>query len=209
VATRKRLTRQESKAKTRAELLRAAARLFVRKGFVDTSLSDIAEEAALTKGAVYSNFENKEDLFLALLQERAGGDDGVARDDELAPSDLSVATGDSPEERAAAWGRAVAAIRPRRRNVALFMELNAVAMRSDRARAWVAGHNSAFFRSLGAELAQVLDAPDEDPEVLGLIAQSLYAGLLMHTAFTGPLDDDVYERAYRMLATFVRRPADA
>ncbi|MEY2426563.1 MAG: hypothetical protein QOI61_2135, partial [Actinomycetota bacterium] len=66
---RKRLTREESKAKTRQELIRAANRLFLRNGYVATSLANIAEEAALTKGAVYSNFESKEDLFLALLQE--------------------------------------------------------------------------------------------------------------------------------------------
>src|SRR5919197_960324 len=172
-ATRKRLTREESKAKTRAELLRAAARLFVRKGFVATSLSEIAEEAALTKGAVYSNFESKEELFLALLQERADPEEGFTHDEELAPSDLSVATGATPRERMRSWGRAIAQLRPRRRNVALFLETNAVAIRSDRARSWIVTHNSAFFRSLGRDLAEVLEAPpDVDPEVLGLIAQS-------------------------------------
>jgi AcrR family transcriptional regulator len=200
-ATRKRLTREESKAKTRAELLRAAARLFVRKGFVATSLSEIAEEAALTKGAVYSNFESKEELFLALLQERASEAEGFTHDEELAPSDPKSAPGDTPAERMRNWGRAISKLRPHRRNVALFLETNAVAMRSDRARIWVTTHNAAFFRSFGRDLAEVLEMPDADPEVLGLIAQSLYVGLLMHSAFTGPLDAEVYEQAYRMLAS--------
>src|SRR4029450_3410476 len=91
---KQRLTREESKARTRAELLRAASRLFLRKGFVDTSLSDIAEEAALTKGAVYSNFDSKEDLFLALLEETSTPATRWPRQHETAPSDLSAATGD-------------------------------------------------------------------------------------------------------------------
>jgi AcrR family transcriptional regulator len=204
MAERKRLTREESKAKTRAQLLRVAARLFVRNGFVATSLSEIAEEANLTKGAVYSNFESKEDLFLALLQERASEEQGFILDEELAPHDLSKATGATPAERMANWGRSVAALRPALREVALFVETNAVAMRSDRARSWVASHNAAFFRALGRDVAVALDAPDADPEVLGLIAQSLYVGLLIHTAFTGPLDEAVYEQAYRLLSGFTR-----
>src|SRR3954453_5948932 len=170
-----RLTREERKAQTRSDLLRAASRLFVRNGFVATSLSDIAEEAALTKGAVYSNFDSKEELFLALLQE-TDRPDNAARQEETAPSDLSAAVGDTPEERAAAWGRAIGGGRPgpqdgggvlggkapgrrrSRKNVALFLEMNAVALRSDRARAWVTQHNQAFFRTLGEGLAGVLDA---------------------------------------------------
>ena len=195
-----RLTREESKARTRADLLRAARRLFVRNGFAATSLADIAEEAALTKGAVYSNFESKEDLFLALLQEPSGPGDW-AHQEELHPSDVSGATGVTAEERAANWGKAVAALQPKRRNLALFFEMNAVALRSDRTRAWVGQHNAEFFRQLGSELARVLDAPDADPEMLGRIAQSLYVGLRMHEAFDGtPTDPEVYAAAYRLLA---------
>ena len=207
-AKKRRLPREESKARTRSDLLRAASRLFVRNGFVATSLSDIAEEAALTKGAVYSNFDSKEDLFIALLQESAGPTSESDRQQETAPSDLSEATGDTPEERAANWGRAVAGIRRSRRNVALFLEMNAVALRSDRARAWVSKHNQDFFRELGSQLADVLDAPGADPETLGLVAQSLYAGLTMHEAFTpGGLDAETYAEAYRLLAHLARASA--
>ena len=196
---KRRLTREESKARTRAELLRAASRLFVRNGYVATSLADIAEEAALTKGAVYSNFDSKEELFLALLQETAANE--WSNQSDLAPSDLASGSGDTPEERAANWGRSVAAIRRNRRNVALFLEMNAAALRSDRTRAWVADHNQAFFRVLGARLGKMLDADESDAEVLGLVAQSLYVGLMMHEAFgASALDVTVYERAYRLLA---------
>ncbi len=55
---------------TRQKLLDAAATVFARKGFNGASLDDVAEEAGLTKGAVYSNFASKDDLIGALLADR-------------------------------------------------------------------------------------------------------------------------------------------
>jgi AcrR family transcriptional regulator len=65
-----RLTREEKKAETRRRLLDAAATVFAKRGFAAASLDEIAEEAGLTKGAVYSNFWNKEDLVSAVLEDR-------------------------------------------------------------------------------------------------------------------------------------------
>jgi AcrR family transcriptional regulator len=56
---------------TRAQLLDAALRVFLRRGFHAASLDEIAEEAGYTTGAVYSNFKGKEDLFLAVLDAEA------------------------------------------------------------------------------------------------------------------------------------------
>ena len=64
---RPRLTRAERKQQTRAELLAAAHRVFLRDGFHGASLTEIAAEAGYTFGAVYSNFQNKDDLVLAVL----------------------------------------------------------------------------------------------------------------------------------------------
>src|SRR5689334_23549773 len=62
-----RLTRDERKLQTRADLLLTARRLFEERGFHGASLDDIADEAGYTKGAVYSNFASKDELFLAVL----------------------------------------------------------------------------------------------------------------------------------------------
>jgi AcrR family transcriptional regulator len=64
-----RLTRRERKANTRSDLLAAARHVFLRRGFHAASLDEIAEKAGYTKGAVYSNFTGKDDLFIALLDE--------------------------------------------------------------------------------------------------------------------------------------------
>jgi AcrR family transcriptional regulator len=56
---------------TRAKLLAAAETVFVRDGFEGAQLEEIALMAGRTKGSVYANFKGKEDLFLALFEERA------------------------------------------------------------------------------------------------------------------------------------------
>jgi len=63
-------TRSEKQAETRAALLRAAYELFPRRGMEKTSVDDIAAAARYTKGAFYSNFRSKEELFLVMLDER-------------------------------------------------------------------------------------------------------------------------------------------
>ena len=62
-----RLTRAEQREKTRTCLVEAAAKVFSRRGYDKASLDEVAEEAGFTKGAVYSNFKGKEDLFLATI----------------------------------------------------------------------------------------------------------------------------------------------
>lgn len=64
-----RLTRPEKKARTRRDLLAAASEVFAERGFVATSIDQIAERAGMTKGAVYSNFDSKDDLLLAVMDE--------------------------------------------------------------------------------------------------------------------------------------------
>jgi AcrR family transcriptional regulator len=54
----------------RAAFLRAAAAVFAERGFQDASVEDIAHRAGYSKGAIYWHFESKDDLFLALLEER-------------------------------------------------------------------------------------------------------------------------------------------
>ena len=62
-----RLTREESRARTRSLLIDAAAKLFAERGFAAASVEEIAGGAGFSRGAFYSNFESKDDLFLAVL----------------------------------------------------------------------------------------------------------------------------------------------
>lgn len=59
-----------TRAQTRQRLLLAAGEVFAQRGYDRASLDDVAAAAGLTKGAVYSSFASKDDLFYALMRER-------------------------------------------------------------------------------------------------------------------------------------------
>ena len=67
---RRRLSRSEAQALTRRRVLEAAAEVFGEKGFRAASLTDVADRAGYTIGAVYSNFASKDELFHGLMRER-------------------------------------------------------------------------------------------------------------------------------------------
>lgn len=64
------LTPERRRQQTRDYLLAAAAQVFAERGFHGATLDEVAAVAGFTKGAVYSNFKSKDDLFLALLESR-------------------------------------------------------------------------------------------------------------------------------------------
>src|SRR5215831_3155314 len=78
----KRLTRAEQAERNRALVLAAARQVFLARGYHGATLEQIADEAGFSKGVVYSQFDGKADMFLALLEariaERAAGNARVA-----------------------------------------------------------------------------------------------------------------------------------
>jgi AcrR family transcriptional regulator len=65
-----RLSRKERQAQTRRRLLDAAERVFLRRGLQGSSVEEISAEAGFTRGAFYSNFASKDELFIELLHDR-------------------------------------------------------------------------------------------------------------------------------------------
>jgi len=62
-----RLTRAEQREVTRERLIQAAGRVFCRMGFEAAPIDVIAEDAGYSRGAFYSNFDSKDELFVELL----------------------------------------------------------------------------------------------------------------------------------------------
>src|SRR3954470_5469049 len=62
-----RLTQSERSARTRSALLESAARGLSRHGYGNLVLDDVARDAGYTRGALYHQFRDKEDLALAVL----------------------------------------------------------------------------------------------------------------------------------------------
>ena len=104
--------------------MKSAARVFARRGLQQASIDEVAEDAGFTKGAFYANFESKEELFLAMLDERFA--------ERLEEIDSVVGDDGEPEEQARQagddFGRYLAADPEWQR---LFFEFAAYAARND------------------------------------------------------------------------------
>jgi len=81
------MTREARRVRTREDLVDAADRLFTANGFHTTTVDAIAADAGYTKGAVYSNFASKEDLFFAVYERRV---DAAVRTSERLLADLGT-----------------------------------------------------------------------------------------------------------------------
>jgi AcrR family transcriptional regulator len=93
----RRLTRVEQQAQTRTRLIEAATRVFARRGFHEASVEEIAEQAGYSHGAVYSNFDGKGELFLAVFEDYM-----AERVRELSETQTALADGAPLESRARA-----------------------------------------------------------------------------------------------------------
>jgi len=62
--------REQRKRKTKMAILKAAMHLFAAKGYERTSIADLAGEAGIGKGTVYSYFRKKSEIFLAFCEEQ-------------------------------------------------------------------------------------------------------------------------------------------
>jgi AcrR family transcriptional regulator len=122
VPTGQRLTREEKKAQTRERLIEAAARVFAEKGFATTSLDEVADAAGLTKGAVYSNFENKEDLVVAALRAHQDRQSGI--------KDIATAAGTLEEQQAVAGRLFSESVAQERDAFLLLLDFTAYALRT-------------------------------------------------------------------------------
>ncbi|APE34893.1 hypothetical protein BOX37_14115 [Nocardia mangyaensis] len=193
-----RLTRAESVQRTRKMLLTAAEEVFTEKGFTQASLEDIADRAGYSRGAVYANFTNKEDLFLALLGDWLDRDIEES-EDILAPGGDAMQTVDSLRGRGgnrfADHGRFV-----------LMLEFRLYAMRNpsaaptlrdyDRAsRDWYARSTRRVIEGMGLSLPA-------SAEQMALVALALEHGIAL-LAHTDPeaISQDSFLDAVTLLGT--------
>ncbi|MEC3975160.1 TetR/AcrR family transcriptional regulator [Amycolatopsis sp. H20-H5] len=193
----KRLTREESRERTRDRLLVAAAELFAERGVNGTSVEQIAERAGYTRGAFYGNFEGKPELVAALLRQRT-------RQEAEEVAALRAGAGSFAEtmDRLRVWN----AERARHLDqwFALRTELSLYALRNPEARP-IVGESEAATRLLiesavSADFARREVTPPADPAFLALIVHALEDGLLLQR-FLSPegTSDEVVVDAVQLL----------
>jgi AcrR family transcriptional regulator len=157
----------------RTRVLDAAAAVVAERGLGAATLDQVAAAAGFTKGAVYSNFASKDELFLALLEAQVAGRVASVESALRTAADLPAAL--------AAVGAELA--RPDAVTQSLFVEFWQRAVRDPEVRTGFVR----FRRDLRARIARVVQdvldtrpvAPGWDPESLALVVVALANGLAL------------------------------
>jgi AcrR family transcriptional regulator len=199
--------RDEQKALTRHRLIDAAEAVFAHSGYHGASVEEIAREAGATTGALYSNFAGKEDLFLALFEERVATD---VRD----YSQIAAAGATIEEQARGTADHWMAILRERPDYFPLFIEFWAYAIREPRlqerlARQFVAlRYASARLFLAGAE-QQGVSLNAEAGELVGILINALGNGLALEKlaapqAVPDALFGDMLMLIFKALEAFTR-----
>lgn len=193
-----RLSREEKKARTRAQLIDAAATVFARRGYGAASLDEVAEDAGLTKGAVYSNFRSKEELFEAVIEDRLN----EPMKDIAAVIDSSTGT---TEEQAQAGARAFVGVVEREREVFLLsLEMNIHAARHPELTQDFAAQRRAQLAEVAHIITQHSDLSGDflplPAHQMAIAVEALSQGIALH-ALVDPdgVPDDLLGRVYALL----------
>jgi AcrR family transcriptional regulator len=200
-----RMTREQSKANTRERLLAAARRVFARSGFHGASVEEIASMAGFSTGALYSNFDGKEDLFLILMEREI---DEHAREISKAVRERA-----SVSERATGGARQWMTMIEREPDLLLlFMEFWAYGVRDAKIRPKVAAqfaHMREVLTKLIAESVREFDLElDLPPEQLAVAIDALADGIARQKlADPDAVPDELMGRVLSLLFAGATRPA--
>jgi AcrR family transcriptional regulator len=183
---------QGKRARTRKRLIEAAAAVIGEKGFDRASLEDIAALAGMTRGAVYGNFKNKEELFLALIET------------QWKPIVPPLKPGASLKEQMRIVGKTVAReAKERRRYAAIATAFQLYTLTHEPMRERLTEKNRAVYRWIEKELVKVIPAKSlpMPAKQFVRVLDAVSTGLLF-TYFQTPelMTEDVFVAAFEALA---------
>jgi AcrR family transcriptional regulator len=182
------LSRVEKQQRTRSALLRAASKLFCRRGLDGASIDDVAEAAGYTKGAFYANFRSKEELFLVMLDEKFSA--------ELERIDRALAGADDPAEEARTAAAEYMHFASGEEWPRLYFEFAAYAARNEEFRQELAARQRAMRERLVKVYERWSKDFDADPPLpLADIAAMTYFmadGFLVDRLIEPALSDELY-----------------
>ncbi|MEU5440994.1 TetR/AcrR family transcriptional regulator [Streptomyces griseofuscus] len=171
---------------TRAALTESAWALFTEKGFHTTSISDIVERAGLTRGAFYSNYRDKEEIFLALYDAHA---DRLLAD--LRDAAAQMKPGDNPVDEI--QHRMAGRTDEERRWFLLSMEFTLHAARHPELAAQLAAHEDQVTQGLTEVLTQALTRTGRRSTIpvtdLARLLTAVFEGLTALQLIHGPAYD--------------------
>ncbi|WP_309644984.1 helix-turn-helix domain-containing protein [Phenylobacterium sp.] len=201
IESARRRPKGDKRERTRAALLKAARELIREKGYERTTLQDVAQRAGMTSGAIYGNFKNRDDLFMALATSY------------WPPIKPVIRRGSTFAEKMRALSDATIAAIPDRRDAAVGrLKGMAHTLNHEELRAQVREHTAASFERGAAWLDAVAD-DDGLPmpaAMLVVVIHAMTEGLLFQRFLTPELvPDSVIHAAFAALALERTPAADA
>jgi AcrR family transcriptional regulator len=201
-APRRRLTRAAAKAQTRQRLLDSAARLFAEKGFGGATLEEIAEAAGYSTGAMYANFDGKDQLFMEVVAAHRARAAARRIEEITQVFDQALAVGADPFD--ALTGMFVKAASQEREVAPLQAEFWLYAVRNPAARKVIADSLSGQVDELEPVVARALRhfgaPPDAAPREVAVIVLALFQGLARRRRLDpSAVPDELLARALRWL----------
>lgn len=188
-----RLSRQETQAKTHEDLLSAAVEHFLDRGYAAASLEQIADDAGYSKGAVYSNFANKDQLCAEVLGRIRLGKIAEIATGVLAGGDLEAAL-----QAFADWAERTIGDT---RWTLLEIEFAVRLRHNEQMRASMAAGAAAIRALLASQIQALAEAnsvaPQRDPEESALLILSVGVGLGLQRAIDPDLSVDALVQAVR------------
>jgi AcrR family transcriptional regulator len=180
------------RARTRAKLIEAAAAVIGEKGFDRASLEEIAARAGMTRGAVYGNFKDKEELFLAVVETR------------WKPIIPPFQPGASFREQMRILGKTVAREAHLRRNqAAAASAFQLYTLTHETMRLQLTRQNAAIYKRMAKELVKIVPIGELPmaAEKFVCVLDAIITGLLF-TYFQTPelVTEDVFVAAFEALA---------
>lgn len=195
--SRRRRPKGDKRARTRAKLLDAARELIREKGYERTTLQDVARRAGMTSGAIYGNFKNRDDLFMALAVIHGQ------------PIKADFRPDSNFGEKMRTLAEAVVAAIPERRAGAVHaLRFKTYALTNEDIRAQL--HNITA-RDYGAGAAWLRTVADEGelpmpPDIFVRVVHAMIEGLLLQRFLTPELvPDEVFYAAFAALAVERRK----
>jgi AcrR family transcriptional regulator len=178
--------------RTRRALIDCAAALVAERGFEGTSLEEVARRAGMTRGAIYGNFESREELFLAVAETQW---------EPLAPPPKPGATLSEQLETLAEM--VIAALPDRRRKAVGAASFVTYALRNESLREKVLAANKGAYEAGAARILS--EIPERElpmpAESLVRVCHALIEGFLALNALTPELiDESTIRAAFRALA---------
>jgi AcrR family transcriptional regulator len=196
--TSRRRPKGDKRARTRATLLDAARDLTREIGFERTTLEQVARRAGMTTGAIYGNFKNRDDLFMALAER------------QWTPIRPRFRLGSSFAEKMRAVADAVIAALPERRVAAVgALTFRAYALTHEEIRVKFRDTMAKGYDSGAAWLRTAVDEADlpMPVDLLVRVINALIEGLMFQTFLTPELvPDEVIYAAFAALAVDRRTP---